>query len=96
MAANLQQQLHRVQSKALVVSEKYRSLRESHDAARAEISNLKAQLLARDTTIERLRSQLDYLKIASTLGDAAQPEETRAMIADLMREIDRCIADLLD
>lgn len=95
MASDLQQQLERVRAKATVVGEKYQHLRSEFLAAKDEISELKAKVLARDAEIEQLKLQVEYLTVASTVrltGDDLKA--TRAMVADLVREIDKCIADL--
>lgn len=95
MASDLQQQLDRVRAKTTVVGEKYQRLHSAYLAAKDEISELKAALLARDTEIEQLKMQVEYLTVASTVritGDDLK--STRAMVADLVREIDRCISDL--
>lgn len=95
MAKDLQQQIERIRAKTTVVVEKYARLNAAWMAAKEEITDLKAQVLARDEEIERLRLQVEYLTVASTVritGDDLKA--TRAMVADLVREIDRCISDL--
>lgn len=95
MASDLQQQLERVRAKATVVTEKYAHLQKAWLGAKDEISELKAGIIARDEEIERLKLQVEYLTVASTVrltGDDLK--STKAMIADLVREIDRCISDL--
>lgn len=95
MAGDLQNQILSVRAKARVVGEKYRHIKNAYDNAREEISDLKAQILARDKEIEELRMKVEYLSIASTVrltGDNLAA--TRAMVADLVREIDECLADL--
>jgi len=97
MASDLQQQLESVRAKTRVVGEKYHHLRDAYLAAKDEISDLKAQVLARDEEIEKLRMKVEYLSMASTVrltGDDLAA--TRAMVADLVRDIDRCIADLTE
>lgn len=95
MAANLREQLDRVRSKTSIVVEKYHRLKEAYTDARQENDRLKAELLARDKEIEQLRMKVEYLSIASTVKLTGNDlETTRAMVADLVREIDRCIADL--
>ncbi len=97
MASDLQNQLKTVRAKTQVVGEKYRYLRQQYDMLRAENSELKAQIRARDEELEKLKMQVEYLSIASTVrltGDDLKA--TRAMVADLVREIDRCIADLME
>lgn len=95
MANNLTEQLVRVKSKTSVLMEKYIALKDAFDNARRENEALKAQIMAKDKEIESLRLKAEHLSIASTVkmgGDDIQA--TRDMIADLVREIDRCIADL--
>ena len=46
---------------------------------------------------ERLRSQVDYLKMAAIVAPEREDvERTRALLSNLVREIDKCIADLND
>ena len=97
MASDLQQQLESIRAKALVMVEKYDRLRQAYNDARSEISELKAQVLSRDEELERLKMKVEYLSVASTVrltGDDLA--SARTMVADLVREIDRCIADLLE
>lgn len=97
MAVNLQQQLERVSAKALLVLEKYRMLNDEKSALESENERLKADLLSRDRELEQLRQKVEYQRIASTLvPDRADLEQTRALITNLVRDIDRCIADLMD
>ncbi len=97
MAADLQKQIERVKAKAQVLSEKYYVLQDNYTNARNEISHLKAEALARESQIEKLQVQVEYLTVASTVKATGDDiEATRAMIADLVREIDRCIKDLLE
>lgn len=97
MARDFQQQLESVGAKLLVVSERYHKLEESYQAAKAEITDLKATLMARDRELDRLRVRNEYLTVASSVrGSREELETTKAMIAELVREIDRCIADLLE
>ena len=54
-------------------------------------------VLAREKELQQLRLQAEYLTVATTLGsDRSSVEATRAMLADLVRDIDRCIADLME
>ena len=95
MAADLQQQIERIRAKSLVLRDKYQALQLSYKQLRQENTDLQAQLMVRDAELEKLRLQVEYLTVASTVrhseGDLAA---TRATIADLFREIDACIKDL--
>ena len=97
MASDLQKQLESVRAKALVVSEKYAHLKAAYDKAQLEISELKAKALAREEEIQRLSMQVEYLTVASSVrlsGDDLA--SAKALIADLVREIDRCLVELND
>lgn len=97
MARDFHTQLESVSAKMSVLMERYNSLDESYRQAREDIIQLKAAVLARDKEIEKLRLDAEYLTVAATAGsDRGNVEATREMLADLVREIDRCIADLLE
>lgn len=97
MASDLQQQIERVQAKTRVISEKYIALKAALDSSRAEISELKARLIARDEDVRQLQTKLEDLTVAAHVtANTGDIESARTMIADLVRDIDRCIADLLE
>ena len=97
MASDLKQQIERVQAKARLFGEKYHALRQSYDGALNEISDLKAQNLAQRQTIEQLQLKIEYLTVATTLTPSREDlQATRSMIANLIKEIDSCIADLIE
>lgn len=97
MARDFHTQLESLSAKMSVLMERYNSLDESYRQAREDIIQLKAAVLARDKEIEKLRLNAEYLTVAATVGtDRSNVEATREMLADLVREIDRCIADLLE
>ena len=95
MAVDLKQQLDRVATKADLVVERDCRLRDEKNAADARIAELTAELERNKVEIEKLTMENEYLRIASTLApDGKRLEETRSLIAGLVREIDRCILDL--
>lgn len=95
MAIDLAEQLSRIKGKAQLLLIRYNALREKVERLTSENQDLRAQLLARDATIEKMELEIEYLKIASTLAPDRQTQDTvHAMISDLVREIDRCVADL--
>jgi peptidoglycan hydrolase CwlO-like protein len=97
MANDLQQQLERVQAKASVVAEKYQVLKANYDAARQEISELKAEVMSQTAQIEKLRRDVEYLTVASHVRVTGEDlNASRVKIANLVREIDHCIADLIE
>lgn len=97
MAVDLKQQLDRVSVKAQIITERYlaqaKEISQLHDKlseGEATISRMKAEN-------EKLRLDNEYLRMVKSI--ASSPEEVRkaqAVIAKLVREIDRCILDLND
>lgn len=97
MSRDFQSRLQSLSAKMTVIVQRHRALEESYRAAHEEIIELKAAVLARDKEIEQLRLKAEYLAVASTVGaDRANVEATRSMLANMVREIDRCIADLME
>lgn len=97
MAVNLQQQLDRVSAKARLLLEKYRMLNDEKAALESENERLKADVLSRDRELEKLRREIEYQHVATTIApDRTDLAQTRTLITNLVRDIDRCIADLMD
>ena len=97
MARDFNTQIQSLSAKMAVIAEKYSVLESQYRDAREEIIQLKAVVLAREKELQQLRLQAEYLTVATTLGsDRSSVEATRAMLADLVRDIDRCIADLME
>ena len=97
MVSDINEQINRISAKASVIVEKYLRLKEAYDSLREENTSLKAQLVARDKEVEQLKMKVEHLSIASVVKVSGPDlEATRAMVADLVHEIDSCIADLYD
>ena len=97
MATDFNEQIERIRAKATVLVEKYLRLQEAYESLRAENTELKGRVEAQNKELEQLRMQVEYLSIASTVKMSGEDiDSTRAMVADLVRELDRCIADLND
>ena len=95
MADNLQQSIDRLKAKASLLTERYilveKARREAEakvDELQVSIRDLSRQLTLRDAEIERL-------KVSSVLSpDHYDVEATRQFLSELVREIDKCIAQL--
>lgn len=97
MASDLQQQIERVAAKTRVIGEKYVALKAAYESSRDEISMLKAQLLARDEEVKQLKNRIESVTLATHFNtSAASLDDSRAIVANLVKEIDRCIADILE
>lgn len=97
MAIDLRQQLERVNAKTTLVLEKYALMQERLEQARAEIESLRQQLLRQQRKVEELELQRQYLMLSHTVAPGA--DDTRRaldMIDGLVRDIDRCIADIAE
>lgn len=97
MASDLQQQIERVRAKTFVLTEKYAVTKAALDEAREQITDLKAKIMSRDKTIQDLKAKVEYLSVASVIEhDSGSVEASRAIIADLLKEVDKCIRDLVE
>lgn len=97
MAIDLRQQLERVNAKTTLVLEKYALMQERLAQARVEIESLRQQLLQQQRKVEELELQRQYLMLSHTVAPGA--DDTRRaldMIDGLVRDIDRCIADIAE
>ena len=76
-----------VQRQSLLQKE-IQALQQDNDRLRSSLEKLSAEC-------QRLKVDNEYLTVASTLTPGRENvEHTRALLAELVREIDRCIADL--
>ncbi|MCM1162949.1 MAG: hypothetical protein NC339_01665 [Muribaculaceae bacterium] len=95
MAENLYQRVEAVKAKALLLTERYKALQQSKAQADRTIEELSATISGLERQIAEKDREIERLKVASVLvPDHNNVEETRTFIADLVREIDRCIARL--
>lgn len=95
MADTLQQSIDRLKAKAALLTDRYTLVDKARQEAQAQVDELQArvrdlsrQLALRDAEIERL-------KVSSVLSpDHYDVEATRRFLSELVREIDKCIAQL--
>mgnify|MGYP007064509642 CR=1 FL=1 len=96
MAKDFAEQLNRIGHKAELLVTRFNTLKEQNAVLRDEVLELRAQLVARDSLIEKQQIELEHLRVSSALApDVATAREARASISELVREIDVCIADLM-
>ncbi len=95
MAEELAEQLARLGHKTELIVTRFEGLRRRNREMSAELEELRAQLKARDAQIERLLMEKEHLRVSAAV--AATPDDVRrarALVAELVRDIDVCIADL--
>lgn len=95
MAYDFERAVERLRGKAMMVAKRYRIAMDQRDAAREEIRRLESELESRDREIESLKMKVEYLSVvASARPGIGEMERSRAMLSELVREIDQCISDL--
>lgn len=95
MASDLQESLLRIGEKARFLTQRYRVVSRERKQALEQIESLRRELAIRDKEIQTLRMQVEYLTVVTNIAPGRESvKETREVIAGLVREIDRCIADL--
>jgi len=97
MAVELQQTVSRIAAKSRIILERYELMKRQLKADAEKIGQLEQDINRMRAENERLRSQVDYLKMAAIVAPEREDvERTRALLSNLVREIDKCIADLTD
>lgn len=92
---SLQQSVERLSAKMLVFSERFQWICTQRDEALSRISDLEQQLQSLQKRVDDLVKENEFLKIATTLAPTRRDvEHTRELLSSLVREIDKCIADL--
>lgn len=95
MAANLQHRIEKIEAKAALMVERYELLRQAKAAADDRVARLEETLERQRREIEERDRQIEYLKMVSVLSpDHRDVEATRALLSELVREIDKCINKL--
>lgn len=96
MATDLAEQLNRLGHKAELLTTRYATLRSQNEELREELRQMQAALIAKDREIEKLKVELEFIKVSSAIApDSAAARKARATISELVREIDACVADLM-
>lgn len=96
MAMDFSEQLTRLEHKTELVLTRYRSMLEKNRELSAQIIDLRSALQASQATIEKMRTQIEYLQVSSSIApDDESAARARDILLDLVREIDACIADII-
>ncbi|MCI8998493.1 MAG: DUF3450 domain-containing protein [Muribaculaceae bacterium] len=95
MAGTLQQRIDKIEAKGALLAERFALLREAKRQADGQIAEMKTTISMLHRNIDDLNRQIEYLKVASVLTpNHHDVEETRAILSELVREIDKCINQL--
>lgn len=78
-----------------MVAKRYRVAIDQRDAARRDVKRLEDELLHKDREIKELNMKIEYLSVVTSARPSAdEMKRSRAMLSELVREIDQCISDL--
>lgn len=95
MASNLKQTLERLQGKANILVERYQILLQEKQDADVQIKELTSKIKKQQEEISKLQQEVEYLKVVTTLTpNRNDVEKSRAFLSKLVRDIDKCIAEL--
>jgi FtsZ-binding cell division protein ZapB len=84
-----------IEAKFRVIVDRQNMLVNEIKSTRAENSRLQAQVSNLKAEIERLKLDNKYLTVSSTVAPTREDTEvTGALLSELVREIDRCIAEI--
>lgn len=97
MAGEFQQIIDRINAKSQLILERYAMVNRQRSEAVQRVHELEESLRKMQAENERLAREVEFLRIATTIApDRKDVADTRAMLSELVREIDRCISDLND
>lgn len=97
MAVNLNEIVNRLQSKMIVFSEKYNALQTEKQKVDEENKILKAEIEKLRKELEKSNVDNEYLRLARNISSNPQElAESKAILSQLVRDVDKCIAQLTD
>ena len=97
MVSELQTTLRRLQAKSDVLLEKYHALKLEKEAVEQENDQLRSRLAQLDKEIEKLRLDYEYLQMARMITPTRESVvQSRAILAKLVQDVDKCISQLMD
>lgn len=95
MAQNVQNIASSIKSKVAVIIDRQNMLAQTIEAERAESARLREKVKELTEEVKRLKTDNEYLTVMRAAAvTPQQAEQSRTMLAGLVREIDRCIAEL--
>lgn len=95
MSKGIHNILEGIRSKVAVIADRQAMLVETIRRQRAQVVDLQQQVAQLEAEVSRLRADNEYLTVVRAAAvTPQQAERSRAMLAGLVREIDRCIAEL--
>lgn len=95
MSADLKQRLDSLRTKTALLLKRHEMLEEAATAARQRIRELEQDNERLQKRIDLLNKENEYLRVVHSVSPSrSDAENARALLAGLVRDIDKCIADL--
>lgn len=95
MAQNIQIITESIRAKVEVIANRQAMLVETIERQRQEAEKMQRRISELEAEVKRLEADREYLTVVRAAAvTPQQAEQSRAMLAGLVREIDRCIAEL--
>lgn len=97
MAENLSEIFERLLAKQQILLERYNAMKDKLQISQEENEALKKENEKQRQLIEKLEMDKDFLQMARQIApDREALDRSRAMIARLVRDVDKCIEQLKD
>ena len=97
MAVDLEELIERLQRKMLVLVDKYRLLESEKKSVDEENARLKAEIENLKKQLEQTNTDKEFLRIARNISNTPeQLADNKAVLVRLVRDVDKCIAQLTD
>ena len=95
MAVNLSELIQRLSQKSLLLVKQYSALKEENGKLREANEDLQEKTNCLQTELENLRLENEYLRVSHKIAPTAEDVKmSQKMIAELVRNIDKCISQL--
>lgn len=95
MAKDFAEQVARIGRKAELLATRLQMVEKRNAALAAQLAELEERHRRTLTELERSRAELEFLRMGSVMAaDKATKAKAKALISDLVREIDACVDDL--
>ena len=90
-----QERIESLQAKTHLLKEKYQVFAKRHKDTEERLVQSERENLSLKQQIEQLKVQIEYLQVVSTINPSREElEQTKKVLSDLVREINKCINDL--
>lgn len=97
MAIDLQNRLDQIKVKSGMLVERYKQERQQREQLQESVSDCERQIKELKQQIARLKEENEMLKLNGLVNPSREDvENSRTILSKLVRDIDRCIADLTE